>query len=50
MEFKEYIVPALYPVRVVVWGEKAMGFLGVRTLLNVSISLQSLDTRSNLRI
>jgi len=50
MEFEEYIVPALYPVSVVVWGEMAMGFLGVRTLLNVSISLPSLDTRSKIQI
>lgn len=38
MEFNKYLVPALDPVSVVVWGEKAMGFLGVKLVLNVGVS------------
>lgn len=34
------VVQALYPVKVVVWGEQAMGFLGVGTLLNVRLLLR----------
>lgn len=33
----ESVVQALHPVKVVVWGEQAMGFLGVGTLLNVRL-------------
>lgn len=38
----ESVVQALGPVKVVVWGEGAMAFLGVGTLLNVRLLLDLL--------
>jgi hypothetical protein len=33
----DFVAKVLYPIKVAVWGEKAMGFLGVPTILNVSV-------------
>jgi hypothetical protein len=33
----DYVAKTLHPIRVAVWGEEAMGFLGVPTILNVSV-------------
>lgn len=49
MEFNKYLVPALDPVSVVVWGEKAMGFLGVKLVLNVGGSLPSFHARAKVQ-
>jgi hypothetical protein len=33
----DYVAKTLHPIRVAVWGEEAMGFLGVPTILSVSV-------------
>ena len=35
----ESVIQALHPIKVVVWGEQAMAFLGAVTLLNVRLLL-----------